>query len=62
MFYRGFIEVDSEKIEKLFDRIDKAREEIYDCYSELEQIGIVKIKREPANEDGGQRGINLNHF
>jgi len=37
------IEVPEGKLKELLDRISDAQKVIYDCYSELEALGIVTI-------------------
>ncbi len=37
------IEIDGSKIKKIMDRLNKAQEEIYDCYNELKNLGVLKI-------------------
>lgn len=41
--YIGFVEVSEKKVQEIFDRLNKAQEEIYSCYDELKEIGIVKM-------------------
>ena len=45
------IVIDDAELDAIMDRLDKAKEEIYDCYSELKRMGIVKIttKGDPVN-------------
>lgn len=47
--YIGFVEVSEKKVLEIFDRLNKAQEEIYSCYEELKEIGIVKMV--PANAE-----------
>lgn len=37
------IEIEDSKIKRIMDRIDKAQEEIYECYTQLQKLGVVKI-------------------
>ena len=37
------IEVPEGRIKEIFDRLTKAQEEIYACYTELAGLGVVKI-------------------
>lgn len=39
------IEIEDSKIEKIMERIDKAQEEIYECYTELHELGVLKMVR-----------------
>jgi len=41
--YMTIIEIDDSKIKKIMDRLDKAQQEIYDCYNELQNLGFLKI-------------------
>lgn len=47
--YIGFVEVSEKKVQEIFDRLNKAQEEIYSCYDELKEIGIVKMI--PADDE-----------
>ena len=38
------IEIDDNKLKEIFDRLSAAQETIYDCYRELIELGVVKIK------------------
>ena len=40
------IELQKGKVKEIMERLDKAQEEIYRCYSELESLGVVTIKEE----------------
>lgn len=37
------IEVDIDEIDKILGRLEKAKDEIYQCYSELKALGVIKI-------------------
>ena len=37
------LEVDIDEINKTLDRLEKAKDEIYQCYSELKTLGVIKI-------------------
>ena len=50
------IEIQEEKLMELMERLDKAQEEIYNCYSELSRLGILKITKTPANDSEGGKG------
>lgn len=51
-FYRGFIEVDDNKINEILRRLEDAKEEIYKCYSELEEAGLIVFRKTPAIDEG----------
>ena len=38
------IEVDDRKLAAIFERIEKAQQEIWDCYRELQALGVVRMK------------------
>lgn len=49
----AYIEMDSGRIKDIIDRIEKAKEELYDCYSELNRYpGAMKIKISPDENKG----------
>lgn len=50
--YYMCLEVKDGKLKELMDRINKAQDEICDCYRELQEMGVVKIA--PADEKPGQ--------
>ena len=54
--YSLSIEIQEEKLMELMKRLDKAQEEIYNCYSELKRLGILKIAKAPANDSEGGQG------
>jgi len=43
------IEIPAGKVRELMERIDRAQEEIYECYIELERLGVVTVKEETAS-------------
>ncbi len=43
------IKVSSEEIRNIFDRLEKAQQEIYNCYMELRALGVVVIEEKPAS-------------
>lgn len=43
------IRVKEGEVEDILNRLTKAQEEIYKCYSELEALGVVVIEKEPLN-------------
>ena len=38
------VEIDSQQVEAIFERLQKAQSEIWACYRELQELGLVKIK------------------
>lgn len=44
------IEVQDGKVKEILDRLQKAQKEIYDCYSELEALGVINIIPREKNE------------
>lgn len=50
--YSARIEIQDGEIQKILDRLTQAQEEIYSCYTELENLGIVVIR--PREETGGE--------
>lgn len=49
------IEIEEGKVKEILDRLTTAQEEIYNCYSELERLGILQIKKVDANETPTKR-------
>lgn len=45
------IEVEDGKVKEILDRIDKAQEEIYKCYSELQNLGVLTIKEAATTKE-----------
>lgn len=43
------IEIKSGEVEAILERLTKAQEEIYECYSELKNMGLVVVKEETAS-------------
>ena len=37
------LEIEAGKLDKIFERIHKAEEELQECYSELNYLGVVRI-------------------
>ncbi len=37
------LEVDIDELNKTLERLEKAKDEIYQCYSELKTLGVIKI-------------------
>ena len=44
--------VDDEKITEIFERLERAKEEIRECCHELYELGILETKNSPAGENG----------
>lgn len=49
--YVAFIEIKDGQINKIMQRLDAAKQEIYDCYRELENLGVVSIKENAASDN-----------
>ena len=48
----AILEVDEQKLEEIFARLDKAKNEIYACYDELSNLGVIRFtKRENATTE-----------
>lgn len=47
------VEVDSKKLTGILDALEEAKNTIYKCYSELQDLGVITIreKNDAANED-----------
>ena len=46
--YAASIKVDEEELDQIFRDLNAARETIWRCYTKLETLGIVEIKRKEA--------------
>lgn len=46
--YFARFEVPAGKVKEILDRLAAAQDEIYRCYRELEDLGVVKITEEEA--------------
>ena len=44
------IEIPEGKIKEILDELDAAQHIIYECYCELERLGVVTIKEQAASE------------
>ena len=57
--YSVRMEVKEGEIKKIMDRLTKAQETIYECYGELQELGILTVvpdddkKKSAADESGG---------
>lgn len=49
--YIALVEVKDGKLGEIAERMQKAMDEIRDCYDELKELGLVTIKKETASED-----------
>lgn len=45
------IEVDDAELEEIFKKINEAQRVIYNCYSRLQKLGIVKFKKPSSEND-----------
>lgn len=45
------IEVDDAELEEIFKEINEAQKVIYNCYSRLQKLGIVKFKKPSSEND-----------
>ena len=45
--------VDDRKLAEIFERLEKAKEEIRDCYRDLEELEVLEI-RNPLAEDNNE--------
>lgn len=43
--------INDPKLNEVLGRLDAAREEIYNCYKELQQMGVVELKNAPSDDD-----------
>lgn len=43
------IEIPEGKVKEIMDELDKAQETIRKCYRELEDLGVVTIKKDAAS-------------
>lgn len=46
------MEVRGGRLENILRELDTARETIYRCYRELQEMGVLVIKEEPPESDG----------
>ncbi len=53
--YSVRMEVKEGEIEKIMDRLTKAQETIYECYGELQELGVLTVV---PNEDKKQAAVN----
>lgn len=43
------IDVNDKKLNEIFERLEKAKEEIYNCYNELQNLQVVNIVKEETD-------------
>ena len=55
--YSVRMEVKEGEIEKIMDRLTKAQETIYECYGELQELGVLTVV---PNDDKKQAAVNQN--
>lgn len=48
--YIALVEVQDGKVKEIAVRMQKAMDEIRDCYDELKELGVVTIKKETTSE------------
>ena len=57
--YSVRMEVKEGEIKKIMDRLTKAQETIYECYGELQELGVLTVvpdddkKQAAVNQNGG---------
>lgn len=45
------------ELENIMDRLEKAQKEIYQCYSELEALGVLVIEKATTDDGDGKEAI-----
>lgn len=50
--YMTIVEISEGKLDEIMNRMKKAQKEIYDCYRELQELGILKVKKEEDTTSG----------
>lgn len=48
--YNVQLEVPEGEVQKVLDRLTAAQQEIYNCYTELENLGVLVVRREDGKE------------
>ena len=48
------VSVQEGKLDEIMTRLKNAQDEIYKCYNELEQLGVLEIKK-PPEVPGGEK-------
>lgn len=60
--YMVLCETEDGKLDEIMARLEKAREEIYRCYADLREVGILKIvpskEKAPAAEQAAGGSVN----
>lgn len=47
--YGIHIEIPEGKIKEILDKLTKAQKTIYECYNELEQLGVVTVREKAVS-------------
>lgn len=50
------VAVQDGELEKIFERLDAAQEEIRKCYDDLARLGVLEIKK-PLDKASGRKGL-----
>lgn len=50
MEHYAYIHIEAEELNSIMKRLDAAKEEIYNCYADLQKLGIIVISA--ATRDG----------
>lgn len=48
--YNVQLEIPEGEVQKVLDRLTAAQQEIYNCYTELENLGVLVVRREDGKE------------
>ena len=51
--YCLLMELEEEELENIMKRLTEAQQEIMKCYSELQRLGVLKIKKSATTESDG---------
>lgn len=52
------VDIQDDKLDAILKRLDKAREEVYACYSELCDLHTLVVSEEPPAATDGSNGSN----
>lgn len=57
--YGFWLTVDDKKVDEVFERLMKAKQEIEECYTELRNLDVIRFSSEisPESEDSGEEII-----
>ncbi len=44
------IEINEKKIDEIMERLEKAKEEVYRCYSDLKELGVIHFTADDAQD------------